>query len=730
MRAVELDGHPAPLDGGGAGQFACTLLQERFWKQQKAATPAGLNIAMRWLVQGELSRHAAEGALQALVRRHEILRTSFQEVDGAPVQLVLPSCPLKLHYIDLATLGEEEATARADEIAQSDARKPIDPSRAPLLRATLLRIAPDRAVLLLTFHSMIADGWSTGLVVREFHAAAEAIEAGRDPDAAEPELQFADYALWEKELLASGALDESRAFWAHELRDVRGTEVVADHPASQAAPALGSERGHIVSVLVSDALGRAAEAFARQKGVTLFGLATAALAMMLHRTTGDREIVIGSQVANREAPETEDLIGPTVNSITLRLPVDDRAIPAAFLRDVWAVVAKALQHQRLPFEIAETLAERRDGKPLHAVNLVVHHSYSGTRATGQDAPRRFNLISLPSYSAGSQFPLNFYMIGRDEGWRMSCEADASLYRPETARGLVEKWQRCLEALVTSPDERVADGTAIPVHDPARQVVRFHADASKTPVVVLNNVSVYYQLARQLGEDRPFIDVQLYHPTGPIELPPHDAEVFAAYALRLIRWARPKGPYILGGHCVYGVLALEVARQLRQMGETVEVVALFDSWAPGYREDMSPRDKRLRQRRINWHARLQKIGQARRGEIGLQEITSKPLLRRLGLRKPEPAPDPVPEEGVWFDQALRQSIARYRPAPYDGDVVLFRSQEPLRGRLFDDHMGWDPLVTGTFTMIEVNSGHLDMFREEPAAQIASTLRALLAGKSGH
>ena len=226
--------------------------------------------------------------------------------------------------------------------------KPIDPCQAPLLRATLLRLAPDRAVLLLTFHSMIADGWSTGLIIREFHAAAEAIEAGHGPDTREPELQFADYALWEKELLASGALDEALAFWARELRDVGSTKVAPDHPPSDAASGhSGSDRSHIRSVLVSAGLGRAIDAFTRQQSVTLFGLATAALAMMLQRVTGDSEIVIGSQVANREAPEAAELIGPTVNSITLRLPVDDKAPAGAFVRGISHKAITALQHQRL-----------------------------------------------------------------------------------------------------------------------------------------------------------------------------------------------------------------------------------------------------------------------------------------------------------------------------------------------------------------------------------------------
>ena len=745
------DGGETPRAGASSTAFACTLLQERFWLQHKAGATAGLNIAMRWLVEGRLSHAAAEGALQALVQRHEILRTRFEEIDGALAQVVLPDCPLKLRAVDLSGMEPGEADARADEIARTEALEPFDPRRAPLFRATLLSLAPDRAMLLLTFHAMIVDGWSTGLIIREFSSAAAAIEAGGTPDAPEPDLQFADYALWEKELVASGALDESRTYWARQLRDAEGTELPSETAAPDGAPASRPGlQSQIISLLVPDTLGRAIDAYARRQNVTLFSLATAALAAMLHRRTGAAEIVIGSQVANREAAEAADLVGPTVNSITLRLPIDESAPADTFVRGVSDVVLEALEHQRLPFEIAEKFAAQRDGRPLHAINLVVHKSYSGTTLAAEETPAPFSLLSLPSYPAGTPWPLNFFMIGRDEGWRMSCEFDTALFAPAAAQRLLDEWLACLESLVTAPDARIADfaaapsghvltpaatanakaaiardNVAIPVHDPARQVVRFHEHASKTPFVVLNNVSVYYPLARQLGDLRPFIDIQLYHPTGPIDLPPCDFEVFGAYALRLVRWAQPKGPYMLGGHCVYGVLALEVARQLRRAGETVDVVALFDSWAPGYREDMSPRDQRLRQRRINFHARLEKVGRVRRGELGLKEITWKPLLRRLRLLAPDPPPPPA--EGAWFDLALRAAAARYRPAPYDGDVVLFRSLEVLRGRFFDDHMGWRPLISGKLTKVDVDSGHSDMFREQPAGEIATVLRGVLSSK---
>jgi len=732
------------LPAADAQAFACTMLQERFFAQQRSRGPQGLNIAMRWLVTGTLSHAAAEGALQALVRRHEILRTSFREIGGRLAQEVHPSCPVKLNTIDLTVLPAEGRESRAEEIARAEAAAPIDPAMAPLLRASLLRLAPDRGVLLLTLHSLICDGWSTGLIVRELRAAAEAIEAGRAPDATPPDLQFADYAAWQNELLASGELDGARAYWMRQLRAASATAVPADHALPPGTRP--GERSNITSLLLPGDLSAAVEGFARKHGATLFGLAVAALGLMLHRVTGSAEIVFGSQVANREEPESAELIGPTVNSITLCLPLDDAMTLHGFVGVANERVQEALRHQRLPFEIAESFVERRDGRPLHAVNLVLHRSYSGTTETERDGAGRFSLVSLPSFPSGTQWPLNFYMIGRDEGWRLSCEADAGLYEPATVKTLLDAWRLCLETLATAadgslaanaalagiaarggplPSERpaVARGEPIPVHEPERQVVRFHEDGARTPLVVLNNRSVYYQLARQLGEERPLTDILMYHQDGPIDLDAFTFEDFGAYAVRLIRWAQPRGPYILGGHCVYGVLAFEAARQLTAMGEKVSLVALFDSWGPGYRETMSRWDRVLRRQQLRLDRYKKRVMQFRKGEVGFDELLRKPVLFHLGLLPEEAGPTRQALAGEWFDDYLYSKVTQYRPTAYAGEVMLFRSKEPLRGRLFDEDMGWKPLVAGKFAKVEVNSGHFDMFREQPAAEIATVLRPL-------
>ena len=749
--AGRTDDNQAPLLDAESRAFPCTLLQQRLGSQARSGRPYGLNVAMRWLVTGRLTLDVAQRALQVLVRRHEILRTYLREVDGVPMQVILSDCPVKLRSIDLSTLDADSAMARAEEIAKQEAVGPIDLGVAPLFRAGLLRLGPDRSILLLTFHATIADGWSIGLLVAEFEATAKVIEAGATPGNAEPELQVVDYALWERELLASGALEDSRQYWQRKLKGVTGTIVPADHrPADRRG-----DHGDILSLLLAPGVSTAVDDFASRHSFTLYGLAVAALTLLLHRVTGDSKIVIGSQVAHREEPAAELLVGPTVNSITLCLPADTQASLLTFARMAADEVREALHHQRLPFEAVVGELPDGAGERLHAVNLVVHRSYSGTRESEREEGS-FSLLSLPSFSSGTQWDLNFFLIWRDEGWRMSCEADSDLYDASTVKDLLEGWRTCLEALVASPELRLADCPAlrsiatrstaiptdapavqaaahrepIPVHDPAQQVARFHEGGRRTPMIAINNRSVYYQLARALGTDRPFIDIQTYHPAGPLDLSGYSFDDFATYVVRLIRWAQPSGPYLLGGHCIYGALAFEAARQLQRMGEKIELVCLFDTWAPGYRESMSQKNQERRQRQLRTRARLNRIEQYRRGEIGLKDLVWLPIQRRLGYQTPsgeETEADLF--TGRWFDDHIRDAAHTHRPAPANIDAVLFRSAETLRGRLFDERMGWGSIVAGRLYQANIDSAHLDMFQEKPAAAIASFLGPLLAAIEG-
>ena len=184
-----------PLPKGALNAFPCTLAQQRIWAASKHPGAEAHNIAMRWLVHGRLQHAVVEETFNLLMRRHEILRTSFREADGNLAQVVWPEPTIKVREIDLVFMSEQEKLARAEEIARAEARQPMDLSAAPLMRATVLRFGPDRGALLLTLHSIIADGWSVGILIREFQAAATALADGAKPGLPALELQFAHYAL-------------------------------------------------------------------------------------------------------------------------------------------------------------------------------------------------------------------------------------------------------------------------------------------------------------------------------------------------------------------------------------------------------------------------------------------------------------------------------------------------------------------------------------------------------
>ncbi|MGH6949947.1 MAG: condensation domain-containing protein, partial [Vitreimonas sp.] len=275
-----------PLPKGALNAFPCTLAQQRIWTASKQLGAEAHNIAMRWLVHGRLPHAVVEETFNLLVRRHEILRTSFREVDGNLAQIVWPEPALRVREIDLVFMSEQEKLARAEEIARVEAGQPMDLRIAPLLRATVLRFGPDRGALLLTLHSIVADGWSVGILIREFQAAAAALLNGARPELPPLDLQFADYALWEREMLASGALDESRAYWRRRLRRISPSEVTPDRGRNGAS----LRPSQIRSQLLPAALSQEMEFFAREHGATLYGVAAAALAATLHRVGGRAQI--------------------------------------------------------------------------------------------------------------------------------------------------------------------------------------------------------------------------------------------------------------------------------------------------------------------------------------------------------------------------------------------------------------------------------------------------------
>jgi thioesterase domain-containing protein len=755
MNGIALNIAPAQEIEASYALFPATDCQVRFWHEQKASPKASaLNIAFRLQLSGPLNAASIEQVLCELVARHEILRTGFAMTGAGLRQQVWSYAPFRLEVVDLTAFEEKAGLGEAERVGGQQARTPFDLSSPSFFRAVWLPRSITQGELQLTFHSLVMDGWSLAILVRELVEGLAALHAGHDPEFPDVDLHHGDYALWKEEFLASGALDRARAHWRQELQDFSRFDVPGDRPRPQER----RFQGVIRSILLPGALSDRLIAAAKAQGVTLFSVAAAGLAMGLQTATGQTRVAMSTQMSVRDQQELEGVVGPLINTVILGLDVPPGSTVASVTAQCGAKLSDAIEHLHLPFEEMMEMAGEvvdTDRPPLCSVNFALQQSFVGV---GDEVRRQdFAATTSPSFNAGALYDLNFFMVRRPAGWRISCEGDTDLYDAETIDRHLAKWREMLEAveivakrpLAPAPGRETAKlvggvgasgfMSQAEMEAKARNIVRFNENAPGTPIIVLNNTAVFYELSRQIGADRPIIDIPMVPEGAPREFPQRAYEDIAADAVRLIRMARPTGPYILMGHCVLGAVALEAAHQLRREGETVELVVLNDSWCPGYRESMPFYDKLLRKIKVRMDDIPRDFRKAWRGETSMAVFLKQfrtvrwlrliELARKLGLFRKD-GPNNEIAENLWYIGHLRLQQLRYHPAPYDGDVQVFRSAQVLKGRLFALDLGWHQVVTGKLVATEVPSMHDEMFRPAGAAVIGKQLRERLAGGQGN
>lgn len=758
MNGIALSIAPTHEIEAGYALFPATACQVRFWHEQKASPKASaLNIAFRLQLSGPLAAASIEQVLGELIARHEILRTGFLMTGAGLRQQVWSRAPFRLDVVDLAGMDEKAALAEAERVGRQQAHTPFDLSAPSFFRAVWLPRSATQGELQLTFHSLVMDGWSFAILVRELVEGLAALHAGHEPEFPDVDLHHGDYALWKEEFLSSGAIDRARAHWRQELQDFSRFDVPGDRPRTQER----RFQGVIRSILLPDALSERLIAAAKAQGVTLFSVAAAGLAMTLQPLAGQTRVVMGTQMSVRDQQELEGVIGPLINTVILRLDVPEGSTLASVTAQCGAKLSDAIEHLHLPFEeMMEIAGEVADTNrpPLCSVNFALQKSFVGM----DDEVRRqdFAATTSPSFNAGALYDLNFFMVRRPEGWRISCEGDTDLYDIETIDRYLANWREVLETVeivaqrAPAPAVRSASGNArgetasvvagvgvsgfmsqAELEEKARNIVRFNENAPGTPIIALNNTAVLYGLAQQIGSDRPLIDIPMVPEGAPREFPPRAFQDVAADAVRLIRMARPKGPYILMGHCVLGALSLEAAHQLRREGETVELVVLNDSWCPGYREMMPWYDRQLRKLQVRADNIPRDFRKAMRGELSMVAFLNQyrivralgvaTLALKLGLISGN-ASEHLVSENRWYIEYLLDQQARHRPAPYDGEVQIFRSDQALKGRLFAWDLGWQSVVTGKLVVTPVPGMHDQIFRAAGAAVIGQQLRERLDG----
>jgi thioesterase domain-containing protein/acyl carrier protein len=463
----------------GELRFPCSASQQRCWFIQ-ALNPDStvLNIALLWEIKGEFNTSTIEQAFQTIIDRHEILRTRFAEEDAEPMQKVSESYTFRVSVVDFTIIPETERLDQAMALGSLEARKPFDLTRLPLLRVTLLRLSANHAVLLVTVHQIVFDGWSIRNLAHEFGTITAALDANRPHGLPELLLQYGDYCLWQKEYLASTGSEVESSYWKNKLVGAPYFEIHPDHE----RPSQLGRGGEILAIMMPQGLGHQLEEAARSHNLTLFSFGCAATAAMLHRYSGCTDIIFGTQIAGRDDPDLENMIGVFLNNLVLRFDASGDPAFEEFLSRVNGTIQEALTHQRMPFHrLVEILNPPRDPKrtPLICIDFnvlrdVMHHGRYGA----------FELRGQPSLSAGSLYDLNFFLVHWPNGWRLAVEFNTDLYERRTAQGMLEFLMAAFELAIFNPKAKLST-LVPPVRDrppPSKTAEGLHASLSSQPAL--------------------------------------------------------------------------------------------------------------------------------------------------------------------------------------------------------------------------------------------------------
>ncbi len=436
---------------GKSNTFPLSFAQQRLWflDQLEPGSPL-YNVPQAIRMSGALNPQALQKSLETIVARHESLRTTFMMVDGSPVQVVAPNLKMALPVTDLSGLPEDEREAESRRLSTEEARQPFDLEHGPLIRAGLLRLQAEEHVLLLNMHHIISDGWSTGVFVRELRALYEAFSQDKPSPLPELPIQYADFAVWQREWLAGEVLERQLSYWKGQLT---GAPAVIDLPTDRPRPAVQSYRGAHQSMRLSRELTEKLKELSQREGATLFMTLLAAFQTLLMRYTSQEDIVIGSPIAGRNRAETENLIGFFINTLVLRTDLSGDPTFRELLGRVKELTFGAYEHQDVPFEkLVEELQPERSlsRNPLFQVMFTL------LNAPGQSLELPgLTLRPLPADSGTSQFDVALAMYDGEEGLRGAFGYITDLFDAATVARMVRHFHTLLESIVANPDQHLS-----------------------------------------------------------------------------------------------------------------------------------------------------------------------------------------------------------------------------------------------------------------------------------
>jgi amino acid adenylation domain-containing protein len=434
----------------GAGLLVSSFSQQRLWflAQMQGASEA-YHMPLAFELRGPLDRDALTRALDRLVDRHEALRTRLIAAAGEAFQRVdPPGKGFALRVDDLA--GRPDAESRFAALQQEEATAPFDLARGPLFRGRLVVLAADRHVLLVTAHHVMSDGWSTGVLTRELGELYAAFREGKDDPLPPLPVQYADYAAWQRQWLSEGAAARQAAYWSDALADA---PALLDLPTDRPRPAEQDYRGGQLRLEFDAELTAALKALSRRNGSTLFMTLLAGWALVLSRSSGQTDVVIGTPTANRSRTELEGLIGFFVNTLALRMDLSGDPTVAELLKRVRGVTLSALTHQDLPFEqVVELVNPARS--LAHTPLFQVMFAWQNTEGGELGLPGLDVAPLNPPYTA-AKFDLALSLAEDSDRIVGTLDYAGALFDTETVERHCRQLRRVLTQMAAEPQRRVA-----------------------------------------------------------------------------------------------------------------------------------------------------------------------------------------------------------------------------------------------------------------------------------
>ncbi|MFJ6834183.1 amino acid adenylation domain-containing protein [Streptomyces sp. NPDC091209] len=433
--------------------------QERIWfLEQLSPGNLAYNAQATIRLRGPLDAQALSATITEVVRRHEIFRTAFSTVDGAPVQEIRPPMAVRVPVVDLQDVPEEDRERRTEEVVRDTIRRPFELTDPPLARWLLIRHAPDDHTLVQVEHHFVHDGWSFGVLLDEIRAIYPELAAGRPSPLPEPPIQYADFAAWQRAWMRDEVLDRHLDYWQGHLKDA---PLVLDLPTDRPRPRVPSFQGAALRVELPAELSRALRESSERSGVTLFASMLSGFAALLSRYSGQSDLVVGTGAANRRLAETERMLGMVVNTLPLRLDTSGSPDFAGLRQRVHEVLVETSDWQDVPLDrLVEAVAPPRvpSINPLFQVMFSFHNAivpeleFGGVRGT-----------VLERHNGSSKMDLNIVVVpraqqraGREDHpdrdrITLIWEYATSLFDEDTMRRMVDQYVALLQSAVAEPD---------------------------------------------------------------------------------------------------------------------------------------------------------------------------------------------------------------------------------------------------------------------------------------